>query len=231
MVDRLRGSGCPRCKIVGMRTEITEEARSRWAEPFPLTKDLSFKRKFRWRCAKGHITRRTVPVALRDPSGCRFCACVKSNRVDGARAVPPHVLQEWVETKRPFDGAPTKKKYWFKHVCVDPRYPRQIPCGRRWRTSIDKRLHGYGCPYCKSSNLRKQQAAVAPEEPKTAQPASKSPKIPGATKATPELVVCAVQLRAAGALSARQIAKRVGLSLPTYKKYETMGLFSPTEIR
>ena len=226
LTSRLSGTGCVNCKRLALRRDLPAEAFARWDEEFPLGKHLPYRKRFNWRCLRGHQRRATISSFLNDTSACGFCGRSRASRARSPRPVPKHVRLEWAEAKLAFDDAPTKKKYRFKHIVPDPRYPGQIPCGKPWWTTIDKRLHGFGCPRCARNNIPCRWGRVLEvvrvelaETPGWVRP-------PGHPyKATPGLISAAIELRQRGDLSPRAIARSLGITLPTYEKYESMGLF------
>lgn len=213
LIGRLCGSGCPHCSHASQRSDIPDCIVPLWREPFPLTKHLIFSKIYNWVCVRGHKRRASISSLIRNPAACRFCGQSRASRARSPRAIPDHVRTEWAETKISFDNAPTKKKFQFRHVVSDPRYPGQVPCERVWRTTIDKRLHGFGCFWCAKDNLpgvRVKKLTVK--------------RTSGTYKATPELIAVAINLRSQK-LPDHQVAASIGISVGTYKKYAKRGLF------
>lgn len=228
LVSRLyEGTGCPSCALVKLRRDLPAEAFARWDEKFPLGKHLSYtKGRFNWRCPRGHRRRATIKGFLADPDACGFCGQSRASRARSPRPVPEHVRLEWAEAKLALDDAPSKKKFRFKHIVSDPRYPGQVPCRKSWWTSIDKRLHGFGCPRCARNNIPCRRSRVLEVVPVELAETPGWVRPPGHPyKAKPGLIAAAIELRQRGDLSPRAVARSLGITLPTYEKYESMGLF------
>lgn len=149
---RLSGHGCQRCARAASRLDIPAEIIPRWREPMPLTKFLLFSKPYRWRCDKGHPRKATIWSVIRNPTGCPFCGLSRASHARSPRTLAEHMVIEWAEPRLKLEDAATKTKYRWRHVSSDPRYPGQIPCGKKWKTTLDKRLHGFGCPHCKNKN-------------------------------------------------------------------------------
>jgi len=162
--QRLYGCGCPRCARAALRLDIPAEIIPRWREPMPLTKFLPFHRPYRWRCEKGHLRRASIAGVIRNPTGCPFCGLRRASHARSPRTLAPHMVVEWAEPRLKLEDVPTKIKYRWRHVSSDPRYPGQIPCGKKWKTSLDKRLHGFGCPHCKHRNVQAARNGSAMEK-------------------------------------------------------------------
>lgn len=100
-----------------------------------------------WICSKGHewssaVYKRTMG------RGCHICSNRSIDITNCLATLNPKLAKEWHPTKNgkltPYDvGAGSGRKVWWK-----------CPKGsdHEWKTSIDHRNRGRGCPYCNSKN-------------------------------------------------------------------------------
>ena len=95
-----------------------------------------------WKCQKGHEWQMTI--ANRNKGrGCPYCSGKKVlNDYNDLQTVNPTLAQEWNYEKNnglsPMDVTPnSNKKVWWK--CNN---------GHEWKTTINNRNNGNGCPYC-----------------------------------------------------------------------------------
>ena len=95
-----------------------------------------------WKCQKGHEWQ--VTIANRNKGrGCPYCSGKKVlNDYNDLQTVNPTLAQEWNYEKNnglsPMDVTPnSNKKVWWK--CNN---------GHEWKTTINNRNNGNGCPYC-----------------------------------------------------------------------------------
>lgn len=150
---RKYGTGCPYCSgnlpiqgendLATLYPELVKEWHAE-KNPFPPESCTAFSpRKVWWKCAKGHEWRTGIYYRTKGKTGCPYCY--------GKKAVPgesdlatlyPYLAEEW-DYERNFGLDPTStrpasgKRVWW--VCRN---------GHHWRTSVQTRTEGKGCPYC-----------------------------------------------------------------------------------
>ena len=157
--SRNSGNGCPFCSgkkvLVGYNDLATThpEIANEWnykkngdLEPT----DVSFgsNKKVFWRCKEGHEWLSTVNNRTNGNRGCPYCANKKVwVGYNDLATKNPELAKEWNHEKNgdlnPTDVASnSNKKVWWK--CNK---------GHEWKTSINNRNNGSGCPYCANQKV------------------------------------------------------------------------------
>ena len=157
--SRTYGSGCPYCSIPpkkvlkgfnDLQTKFPNLA-SEWDNE---KNDLSPEEVLTgsskivwWHCPNGHSYRLSIIKRVKG-QGCVIC----SNRViekgiNDLATTNPELVREWMIEKnsiQPFEvGAGSNERVWWR--CNQ---------GHEWKASINSRVHGVGCPYCKNKKIK-----------------------------------------------------------------------------
>lgn len=99
-----------------------------------------------WTCQKGHEFESTIKTRSRGGK-CPYCSGKKVSKDNCLAVVNPELTKEWNE-KRNLNLTPyevtkgSSKKVWW--ICSK---------GHEWESTILKRSHGRGCPYCKGKKV------------------------------------------------------------------------------
>lgn len=159
--NRVKGTGCPNCslKLIG-KNKITAlikkngslaDNRPDLVEEWDYEKNLNIKpneitcgskKKVWWKCKNGHEWESTI-YNRNNGSNCIYCAGQKA--IEGENdliTTNPELLEEWDYEKngdlKPSDfKSGSNKKVWWK-----------CELGHSWKTSINHRFNGTGCPKC-----------------------------------------------------------------------------------
>jgi hypothetical protein len=154
--SRARGRGCPVCagrKVVlsNCLATINPDVAKEWhptknGELTPFDFVTYSSKKVWWKCDKGddHEYEMTISSKTFQNQGCPICYGQRVVLSNCLATINPDVAKEWHPTKNgeltPFDFTPSSnKKVWW-----------QCPEGddHEWKTSLDKRTRGRGCPVC-----------------------------------------------------------------------------------
>ncbi len=160
---RTRGAGCPFCS--GARVSYTNSLATRapeiaeqWHPTLNGAKtphDFAWKSNHaaRWKCPNGpdHEWRARISSRTHGDAGCPFCAGHRASVTNCLPALFPEIAREWHrKLNRPLTPhdvtAYSKRLCWWR-------------CRRRpwhtWRTAVQQRVAGTGCPYCHRSAVRR----------------------------------------------------------------------------
>jgi hypothetical protein len=101
------------------------------------------KRKVFWKCLKGHSWQAKVVCRTNSKNKCPYCFGKKASKENCLSIKNPNLLKEWDYIKNkniyPENMRPnSKKKVWW--ICKK--------CNYKWKTEIQKRNIGNGCPCC-----------------------------------------------------------------------------------
>lgn len=156
--NRIHNHNCPYCsghKVWPGFNDLTTthpELAAQWhpalnEELSPHNVNSGSQKKVWWICEKGHEWQAVIK-SRSSGSGCPYCS--------GRRAIPgetdiatthPELAKEWHPTKN-VELAPqmvmagSRKVVWW--ICEN---------GHEWKTTINYRLRGYGCPYCSNKRV------------------------------------------------------------------------------
>ncbi len=131
----------------------------------PLTDAVSYgsKRKFWWRCAKGHSWQAAVMSRTGERTGCPYCTGRLPVKGENDLAtLYPNLAVEWDEEKNapltPGELLPGSHKYvWWR-----------CSAGHSWRASVKSRTTGTGCPICANHTLSPGENDLASAYPELA---------------------------------------------------------------
>jgi DNA-directed RNA polymerase subunit RPC12/RpoP len=171
---RTDGSDCPYCsglKVISSKNDLATLFPTLAAEWHPLKNgelkpsDVTSKshKKVWWICSKGHEYVASVQMRARG-EGCPVCV--------GRKIIPgendfetyfPELSKEWHPhkngNKRPSDYAPHSSAYaWW--ICSE---------GHEWKTQINNRANGTGCPFCNQKRLIAEKTSLAVINPQLAE--------------------------------------------------------------
>ena len=165
---RGRGYGCPVCSgrkvvisncLATIEPELCDEwhyERNGAISPYVVTKGSP--KKIWWQCPKDsdHVYQSTISDRIRG-HGCRICSgrvVVNSNSLSTVR---PDIAKQWHLTKNGKSspemvttGSP--KQVWWKCPSGDDHV---------WKTSVNHRTNGNGCPFCANKMLSKTNNLLA----------------------------------------------------------------------
>ena len=154
---RANNSGCPYCSgrnAIKGKTDLAtvnpilahEWHATKNGELKPEDVTVNSHKRVWWHCGKGHDW--NASIASRNINGCPFCSGhrVKIGETDLA-TVNPILAKEWHSTKNgtltpDAVTAKSNKKVWW--ICSEKH---------EWRTVINTRANGTGCPECRRNNL------------------------------------------------------------------------------
>lgn len=162
--SRINGRGCPKCgrDEANLNRLKTYADRNSFVENYPdLVKEIDFdktnidlsiissssNRKIWWKCNKGHSWKTSIVSRTNNKSNCPYCNNQKILKGFNDLATKnPQLAKEWDYTKNssltPFDVAPHgKQSVWWKCEI----------CGNSWKSTINNRANGRGCPNCSQS--------------------------------------------------------------------------------
>jgi cytochrome c-type biogenesis protein CcmH/NrfF len=166
IVERNKGKGCPYCSNLqvddsnSLRTTHPKIA-SQWHPTnnngiTPEDIVAGSEKRFWWKCRKGkdHVWESSVSNRLR--AGCPVCSNQKIVQSNSLATKLPKLASEWHLTKNGsitqfHVGTSSNKVYWWK--C--PHGP-----DHEWRTTIDKRKAGGGCPFCTLTPQSRQELTI-----------------------------------------------------------------------
>ncbi len=153
IANRTNGCGCPYCsghKVLKNYNDL-QTINPTLAKEWNYEKNDNLKpeqftansnKKIWWKCKNGHEWQ--AAIANRNKNrGCPYCANKKIlNGYNDLQTVNPTLAKEWNYEKngdlKPEDFLPnSNKKVWWK--CNK---------GHEWKTTLNDRNSGYGCPYC-----------------------------------------------------------------------------------
>lgn len=156
--SRSKGHGCPYCAgerpVIGendfatVRPELAREwNHEKNGELKPEMFMLHSGKKVWWQCRKGHEWQRTI-AGRADGSGCPYCSGRYAVRgVNDLVTLRPDIAGEW-NWERNGNVNPqevlvySNQRYWWK--CRE---------GHEWKTAVNNRSYGKGCPYCSGRKL------------------------------------------------------------------------------
>lgn len=167
---RTDGRGCPYCaglKVIPQKNDLAtlfpdlaiEWHPSKNGELKPSDVASKSHKIAYWQCSKGHEYKASVQMRTRG-EGCPVCAGRKI--IPGENDFETHfseISKEWHPTqngnRRPSDYAPHSSAYvWWK--CSK---------GHEWKTKINNRANGTGCPYCNQNRLIPEETSLAVIKP------------------------------------------------------------------
>lgn len=156
--SRNHGRGCPICagKIVcpgvndlkTTRPDIAAEWNYQKNDPLtPSEISQGSHTKVWWKCQHGHSWLASPNHRTSKDRGCPYC-CHNPRALTGEndlKTIYPNLVKEWHPTKNnpllpEHFTANSSQKVWWK--CAK---------GHEWKTAINHRANGSGCPYCRSS--------------------------------------------------------------------------------
>lgn len=163
---RTDGRDCPFCvgmKAILHKTDLVTKNPILAAEWHPSKNgnlqpsDVTSKshRKVWWTCSKGHEYEASVQMRTKG-EGCPVCACrIIIPGVNDLETYSPEIAKEWHPSKNsnklPSEYAPHSNVYaWWK--CSK---------GHEWRTTINNRTNGTGCPFCNQNRLIPEKTSLA----------------------------------------------------------------------
>lgn len=107
-------------------------------------------RKVWWICKKGHEWKASISSRFRYKTGCPYCSNRKVCKDNCLSTVNPELAKQWHPTKN--GGLKTihvteksRKMVWWK--CEK---------GHSWKSNIQHRSNGHGCPYCSGNRATKE---------------------------------------------------------------------------
>ncbi len=145
------GSGCPFCKGRRANKEnclqtVNRQLASEWHPTknkalTPNEVTAGARRKVWWRCSKGHEWKAAV-YSRTEGHGCPYCSGRQVCKDNCLQTVNPNLAREWHPTRnKPLTPRKvtlhSNKTVWW--VCRK---------GHEWKTVINSRSTGVGCPYC-----------------------------------------------------------------------------------
>ena len=157
--NRSRGNGCPFCAGNKATPEtclatVNPRVAAEWhpVKNTPKRTPYNFgpgsEYKAWWLCSKGHEWKLQVYKRAGRGDGCPYCSG-KRVCVDNCLAtINPTVAAEWHPTKNPRGASPhsvtagSDKKIWW-----------QCSAGHEWKTSVQHRTGGTGCPQCAKGSI------------------------------------------------------------------------------
>lgn len=154
--NRVRGTGCPVCAgkvpVLGqtdfktMNPKLMKEwnvSKNRDIDPSMLT--YQSRKKVWWKCKKGHEWRAEI-FERRHGAGCPICSRNISKHVviegkNDLKTLRPDIALEWDDERNEIGPnqimVQSNKKVWW--ICAR---------GHRWRSKVQDRTRGKGCPRC-----------------------------------------------------------------------------------
>ncbi|MCC6552847.1 MAG: zinc-ribbon domain-containing protein [Polyangiaceae bacterium] len=136
--------------------------RARHPDLDPAAVKLHSTRPLRWRCPAGpdHVWE-SPPSIQHRCKGCPFCGNWRASITNCLATVAPEIAVEWHPTKNgsltPWDVVPgtSTEAYWQCAISVH----------HVWRTRINRRVAGHGCPFCAGKSVSPDNclSAVAPD--------------------------------------------------------------------
>ncbi|MGA2915293.1 MAG: zinc-ribbon domain-containing protein [Sedimentisphaerales bacterium] len=143
--DRSSGKGCPYCSSLQMlNPALAKEWHPTKNENLtPKDVTVSSNKKVWWQCSRGHEWQAVVGDRS-SGKGCPYCSGRAVCDDNSLQTLNPTLAKEWHHKK---NGSLTSKdvttgsgrKVWW-----------QCSRGHEWKTSVNNRSNGTGCPYCKS---------------------------------------------------------------------------------
>jgi len=102
-----------------------------------------------WKCKKGHEWKTTI-ASRNQGKNCPYCAGLLPTKENNLLVINHILCEEWdynKNKKKPEDYCPnSNKKVWWK--C--------LKCNHGWKTTINSRNNGIGCPKCRESKGEKK---------------------------------------------------------------------------
>ncbi len=166
VVERNKGRGCPYCanlKVDSTNSLSTthpsislEWHQTKNGRVTPNDIVAGSEKRFWWKCPKGDDHEWESMVSNRLRAGCPICSNQKIVNSNSLATKLPKLASEWHPTKNGSIstiqvGTSSNKVYWWK-------------CSRgpdhEWRTTIDKRKAGGGCPFCTLTPQSKQELTI-----------------------------------------------------------------------
>lgn len=123
-------------------------------------------KKVLWKCSLGHSYPAAINARVRyyiqgKKFGCPYCSGHKVLRgFNDLQTMYPELSKEWCFAKNgdktPYDvtAGSSSQKYWWK--CPE--------CGNVWSATVNNRVHGRGCPKCKSQKIGRKLSEHATRE-------------------------------------------------------------------
>jgi len=157
--DIYQSKGCPYC--VGLKVGLSNclaIKNSRLASEWHPTKNgnltpydvtVSSGKHVWWKCIKGHEWSAEIKSRY-NGNGCPYCSGRLPTKENNLLVFNPKLCKEWdydKNVKKPEEYTPSSGEYVY-WICKD--------CGHKWKTSIDNRHNGTGCPECNKSKGEKE---------------------------------------------------------------------------
>jgi uncharacterized protein (DUF1330 family) len=153
-------TGCPYCsgKLLcheNCLESVYPEIASEWhhiknGDLLPMNVSKSAKIVVWWRCTKGHEWQATVNDRTSKLSNCPFCVNRRACIDNCLQTLYPEISKEWDYNKNsltPYNVTPRSgKKVWW--ICSK--------CNHGWKTTVQIRTLGRGCPQCNESKGEKK---------------------------------------------------------------------------
>ena len=156
ITGRTQGSGCPFCtgkracsdnSLQTLNPELSEEwhpIKNGSLTPNDVTKGTH--KKIWWICEKGHEWETSIHNRLKG-TGCPYCSGRRARIDNSLQTLNPELSKEWHPTKNgkltPDDVTTfSNQKIWW-----------QCKKGHEWKTTVEKRPRGQGCPFCSGQRV------------------------------------------------------------------------------
>ena len=166
IVERHKGKGCPFC--ANLKVDLTNsllftnaDIAKEWhptknGKTTPSDVVAGSEKRFWWKCPKGTDHEWESTVANRLRAGCPICSNQKIVESNSLAHKLPKLASQWHPTRNGSltslqVGTSSNKLYWWK--C--PNGP-----DHEWRTTIDRRKAGGGCPFCTLTPQSKQELTI-----------------------------------------------------------------------